>query len=281
MNFACFQMNDSHWFGFVDRQNNKVQGIRKFDPAFPGQVNAWIGEFHRAAAPASVAGEWGLREVRLLAPVPAPQKILCIGRNYPEHAQEMGGKVEEIPIIFNKLPTCIIAHEDRVVRPSITDALDYEAELVVVIGRRAKDVVREKAMDYVFGYCCGNDVTARDWQKGKPGGQWLLGKSFDTFAPLGPWIVPADSLNANALEISMRVNGELRQSGNTKELMFPVDYLVSHLSRFCTLLPGDLIFTGTPSGVGAGRNPPVWLQPGDFMEVTISGIGSLRNEVAT
>lgn len=279
MNFACFQKDDSAWLGLVDHRKECVQAIRKFEAASPCVVNTLIGELHRSAYLPTVVNEWSLNEVRLLAPVPAPQKILCIGRNYPEHAQEMGGKVEEIPIVFNKLPTCIIAHNDPVVRPAMSSALDYEAELVVVIGKAAKDITREQADDHVFGYCCGNDVTARDWQKGKPGGQWLLGKSFDTFAPIGPWIVSARQTKADALTVSMRVNGEVRQNGNTSELMFPVDFLVSYLSRFCTLQPGDLIFTGTPSGVGAGRTPPLWLQPGDVMEVEVEGIGVLRNEV--
>jgi len=147
----------------------------------------------------------------------------------------------------------------------------------VVICREGRHIPREKAHDHVFGYCCGNDISARDWQKGRPGGQWLLGKSFDDFAPLGPWIVTRDQIDYRALDIKLHLNGKEMQSANTSQLIFNVDYLISHLSKFCTLKPGDLLFTGTPAGVGAGRVPPVFLKPGDITEVEITGLGTLTN----
>jgi 2-keto-4-pentenoate hydratase/2-oxohepta-3-ene-1,7-dioic acid hydratase in catechol pathway len=164
--------------------------------------------------------------------------------------------------------------------PPESNEVDYEAELVVVIGRPARRVSREAAWEHVAGYCCGHDVSARDWQKNKPGKQWLLGKSFDTFAPLGPWLATPDEIpDPGDLPIEMRLNGAVMQRSNTNQLIFPIDYLVSYLSHVCTLRPGDLIYTGTPAGVGFARKPPVFLQPGDVAEVEIAGLGTLRNPV--
>lgn len=221
-----------------------------------------------------------LEESRLLAPISNPEKIICIGTNYAEHAREMGGEPPSIPVVFNKFPTTIIGPGDDVMLPSISSKVDFEAELVVVIGRQGKQIPREKAMEYVFGYCCGNDISARDWQKEKPGGQWLLGKTFDTFAPLGPMIVTADEIaDPHSLNIQLRLNGQTMQDSSTNQLIFSIDFLISHLSQFATLKPGDLIFTGTPPGVGAGRKPPLFLKPGDQLEVEIEGLGILKNQV--
>ena len=171
-------------------------------------------------------------------------------------------------------------HKQPIELPPVSAEVDYEAELVVVIGREAKNVPQQKAMEYVAGYCCGHDVSARDWQKGKPGRQWLLGKSFDSFAPLGPWLVTADEVaEPGDLRIQLRLNGETMQDSRTSDLIFPIDYLISYLSQVCTLLPGDLIFTGTPPGVGMARTPPVYLQPGDSVEVEVEGLGVLQNPV--
>jgi len=217
-----------------------------------------------------------------LAPVRQMEKVVCVGVNYADHAREMGGEPPEIPVIFNKFPSAIQAHRGAIRLPAITAQVDFEAELVVVIGKPGKKIARESAMDHVFGYCCGNDVTARDWQKNTPGGQWLRGKTFDTFAPIGPMVVTADEIdNPHNLAIESRVNGQVMQSSNTSNLIFPIDELISHLSLFVTLKPGDLIFTGTPPGVGAGRDPQVWLQPGDRVEVEIEGLGVLSNPVVT
>lgn len=221
-----------------------------------------------------------LHQVRILAPVQDTEKIICIGTNYAEHAREMGGEPPTIPVVFNKFPSAIIAHQENVVHPSITTKLDFEAELVVVIGKAGRHIAQENAMEYVFGYCCGNDVSARDWQKEKPGGQFLLGKTFDTFAPLGPMLVTREEIpDPHQLHIQLRLNGETMQDSNTNQLIFRIDFLVAHLSQFFTLKPGDLIFTGTPPGVGAGRKPPRFLQPDDEMEVEIEGLGVLRNRV--
>ena len=217
----------------------------------------------------------------LSAPISNPEKIICIGKNYAEHAREMGSEPPSIPIVFSKFNSAITGPNKSIQLPRISQMVDFEAELVVVIGKRGRHIEREDAMNHVFGYCCGNDISARDWQKEKPGGQWLLGKTFDNFAPLGPSIVTKDQISdPHNLEIKMRLNGETMQCSNTSHLIFPIDYLISHLSNFVTLEPGDLIFTGTPSGVGAGRTPPVFLKNGDKLEVEIEGIGLLVNNVS-
>ncbi len=216
-----------------------------------------------------------------LPPITTPNKIFCIGRNYAEHAKETGADIPEIPVVFSKFATALTSHQSTIQLPTISNEVDFEAELVVVIGKSGRCISIENAMDHVYGYTCGNDISARDWQKGKPGGQWLLGKTFDTFAPLGPTIVSKDAIQAvDQLNIELLLNGKQMQNSNTKHLIFPIDFLISHLSKFCTLLPGDLIFTGTPSGVGAARTPPVFLKPGDELIVRIDGFDDLKNYVA-
>jgi 2-keto-4-pentenoate hydratase/2-oxohepta-3-ene-1,7-dioic acid hydratase in catechol pathway len=226
------------------------------------------------------AEEVGLGDVHLNPPLKNINKVICIGKNYADHAREMGGEPPEIPVVFSMFPSAIIGPGDNVVLPRISSQVDYEAELVVVIGKPGRHIARERAMDHVFGYCCGNDISARDWQKGKPGGQWLLGKTFDTFAPLGPFLVTKDEVkDPHQLDVCCRLNGEVMQTSNTSKLIFQIDFLISHLSQFITLAPGDLIFTGTPPGVGAGRKPPLFLKPGDTVEVEIESVGVLANPI--
>lgn len=219
-----------------------------------------------------------LDKVQFLPPIPDASKVLCVGRNYAEHAREQGVEIPGEPLIFAKAPSSLSGHAQSVLLPPISDQIDYEAELVVVIGRRTSQVSRDNAMEHVAGYTCGNDVTARDWQKGKPGQQWLLGKSFDTFGPVGPHLVTVDEVpDPSNLTVKMRLNGDIVQAASTRHMMFPVDFLISYLSQVMTLEAGDLLFTGTPSGVGVAREPPVFLQPGDLMEVEIQGVGRLVN----
>jgi 2-keto-4-pentenoate hydratase/2-oxohepta-3-ene-1,7-dioic acid hydratase in catechol pathway len=226
------------------------------------------------------AEDVGLGDVHLNPPLKNINKVICIGKNYADHAREMGGEPPEIPVVFSMFPSAIIGPGDNVVLPRISSQVDYEAELVVVIGKPGRHIARERAMDHVFGYCCGNDISARDWQKGKPGGQWLLGKTFDTFAPLGPFLVTKDEVkDPHQLDVCCRLNGEVMQTSNTSKLIFQIDFLISHLSQFITLAPGDLIFTGTPPGVGAGRKPPLFLKPGDTVEVEIESVGVLANPI--
>lgn len=217
---------------------------------------------------------------RLLPPVLDPQKIICVGLNYADHAKETGSAAGAEPVIFSKFSTTLRATEDPIVVPRVTSQVDYEAELVAVIGRPCRHVARSEALAYVAGYMCGHDVSARDWQKEKPGKQFLLGKSFDSFAPCGPYFVTADEVgDAGQLAIQLRLNGQVMQQSNTNQFIFPVDYLVSYLSQVATLLPGDLLFTGTPAGVGVARKPQVFLKPGDRVEVEIEKLGILSNPV--
>jgi len=218
--------------------------------------------------------------VRLLAPVPSPEKVICVGVNYADHARESGMEPPGEPVIFSKFPSAIRANGDPIVLPRLSDKVDYEAELVVVIGVGGRHIPKEQAGNHVAGYCCGNDVSARDWQLHKPGGQWLLGKTFDSFAPFGPALVTADEVgDPGDLRIELRLNGHSMQDSNTNQLIFPVEELIAYVSGVCTLAPGDLIFTGTPPGVGGVRKPPVFLKPGDTVEVEIESLGILRNPV--
>jgi 2-keto-4-pentenoate hydratase/2-oxohepta-3-ene-1,7-dioic acid hydratase in catechol pathway len=207
-----------------------------------------------------------------------PGKILAIGRNYTDHALEGGSEPPKAPMIFNKLPNSLSAHNAPIVMPTITDKVDFEAELAVVMGRRAKRVSEAEALDYVFGYTLMNDVTAREIQRGD--GQWTRGKGLDTFAPLGPFITTRDELaDVHNLNIQGLLNGEVMQSSNTTRMIFNIPYLISYISQGITLEPGDIISTGTPEGVGAFRTPPVWLKDGDVFEVEVEQLGTLRNPV--
>ena len=217
-----------------------------------------------------------LDEVKLLAPV-VPGNILAIGKNYIAHAEELKHDVPNEPVLFIKANSSINDPGAPIVIPKMApDEIDYEGELVIVIKTKAKNVSREKALDYVLGYTCGNDVSARDCQF-KFDSQWARGKSFDTFAPIGPWI--ETELNPFDCNVTSRLNGEVMQQANTSLMIFDVAYLVSYLSRCMTLLPGTIIMSGTPAGCGFGCKPPVYLKPGDVMEVEIEGIGLLKNKV--
>jgi 2-keto-4-pentenoate hydratase/2-oxohepta-3-ene-1,7-dioic acid hydratase in catechol pathway len=212
---------------------------------------------------------------RYLPPV-VPPNIMALGRNYREHAAETADELPKAPLLFIKLTSALNAHEGNIVIPSAApDQIDYEGEMVAIIGRKAKNVPVDSALDYVFGYTCGNDVSARDAQRSD--GQWARAKSFDTFAPLGPYVVTG--IDPSTLRVRTRVNGEIVQDQPTKDMVFDVPYLVSYLSRSITLLPGTAIYTGTPAGVGIARKPPLLLKPGDVCEVDIEGIGILRNHV--
>lgn len=205
-------------------------------------------------------------------------KILCIGLNYRQHAKECNLALPGAPVLFNKFSNALAADGDRIFLSPDYREYDYEAELVAVIGKAARNISEEDALSYVFGYTCGNDLSTRDLQFVRSN-QWLLSKTFDGFAPTGPCLVTADSIDPSQLHISSRVNGELRQDSNTADMIFPVAQIIADLSRHFTLLPGDLIFTGTPQGVmhGYPADKKNWLKPGDQVEVTIEGIGTLKN----
>ena len=213
-----------------------------------------------------------------LAPVPRPGKLICIGLNYRDHAAESNMPIPERPVVFSKFSTAVIGPGEPVVLPDTSTKVDYEAELAVVIGRRAKKVSASRALDYVLGYTCLNDVSARDFQFAD--GQWQRGKSCDTFAPMGPTIVTADAIpDPHKLSIKLVLNGKTMQDSSTDQLIFGVPELIEFLSQTITLEPGDVIATGTPAGVGFARTPPVFLHPGDVMEVIIESVGWLNNPV--
>jgi 2-keto-4-pentenoate hydratase/2-oxohepta-3-ene-1,7-dioic acid hydratase in catechol pathway len=262
--------------GYVD--------LNSADAALPADMKELLalGPLGLARAAAAIADGQPIApaSVKLLPPVPTPQKIICIGLNYADHARESGKQPPPEPVVFCKFLTALSAHGAPIVLPAVSHEVDYEAELVAVVGRGGKNIPLASAADHIAGYCCGHDVSARDWQIPKPGGQWLLGKSFDTFAPCGPELVTADEIgDAGNLRIQLRLNGQTMQDSTTAQLIFPVPQLVAYISQVCTLLPGDLIYTGTPPGVGAARRPPVFLRPGDVVEVEIERIGVLRNSV--
>lgn len=243
-----------------------------------GTVEAFAGDPFRG---------WGqplgtVANPRLLAPV-SPTCVIGIGLNYRDHALETGAKIPERPVVFFKNPGSVCGPYDPIRLPQklVSTKVDSEAELAVVIGRAARDVSAAEALDYVLGYTCGNDVSARDWQKEWGGSQWCRGKSFDTFCPLGPCVVTADELGApQNLSVQSRINGEPIQSGNTQEMIFSVAQLIEFLSADTTLLPGTVILTGTPAGVGTARTPPLYLREGDTVETSIEGIGLMRNQVS-
>lgn len=264
--------------------DGKFIDLQAVDPTLPLSLKELLshdGGLSRARAAAErglAAGRFAAG--RLLAPVPSPGKVICIGLNYRDHAAESGMEPPPEPVVFNKFPQSVVGPDEPIRLPAVCREVDYEAELVVVIGRRGKHIPRGEAEKHVAGYMNGNDVSARDWQIHKPGKQWLLGKTPDTFAPTGPWLVTADEVaDSKNLSIALRLNGQTMQNSSTRELIFGVDELIAYVSQLVMLEPGDLIFTGTPPGVGMARKPPVWLKPGDICEVEISGLGVLRNPV--
>ena len=228
-------------------------------------------------APGAQVG--AVEAVKLTSPIPEPGKIICVGLNYRDHAVETGMPIPTSPILFSKFNNTVIGPGDAIRIPPITSQCDYEAELGVVIGKTASEVKTENALDYVLGYTCVNDVSARDLQFAD--GQWVRGKSLDTFCPIGPWIVTADEIpDPQNLWIRCDVNGQRLQDSSTAQMIFAVDEIISFISQAITLEPGDLIATGTPVGVGFARKPPVFLKAGDTVVVDIEAIGPLENPVA-
>jgi 2-keto-4-pentenoate hydratase/2-oxohepta-3-ene-1,7-dioic acid hydratase in catechol pathway len=225
---------------------------------------------------------YSIDDVIWLAPIPRPRKnVFCVGKNYVDHAIEMGSAAD-VPnhvMLFSKAPTSVIGHQGIVMaHQHVTSELDYEGELAVIIGKRCKNIREEEAMDYIFGYTLINDITARDLQERHK--QFLLGKSLDTSCPMGPVIVEQSSIeNPEGLSIETRVNGEVRQKGNTEQFIFGIAHIIATIAKGTTLEPGDIIATGTPAGVGKGFQPPCFLKPGDVVEITIEEIGTLRNTV--
>jgi 2,4-diketo-3-deoxy-L-fuconate hydrolase len=218
-------------------------------------------------------------DIRIGSCVSRPGNFFAIGLNYKEHAEETGAKAPDYPVVFNKSVHSIVGPNDNIVIPKNSKKLDHEVEIAMVIGKKAKRVNENEAQDYVFGYCICNDVSERDWQKDK-GGQWVKGKSGDTFGPLGPYLVTKDEIeNLNNLNLSLDVNGNRHQTGNTSLMIFNFNYLIAHLSNFITLMPGDIITTGTPPGVGLGMSPPKFLRDGDELFLKVDCLGEQKSKV--
>lgn len=263
MKYCRFQLNGRAQYGLVEAVAGREEITRVWSMA-PPEMEGGLED-----APSKRIDRIPLEEAELLAPV-QPSKIVCIGRNYREHAAELGNEVPAEPLIFLKAPSALLAPGRPVVRPKISQRVDFEGELGVVIGKRCRRLAEgEDVRPYILGYTCVNDVTARDLQS--KGGQWARAKSFDTFCPVGPAVTEEVDPWAG-VNVETRVNGQVRQHGNTTDLIFPLDRLLRHITQAMTLMPGDLIATGTPSGVG-----PV--AAGEVMEVTVDGIGVLRNPV--
>ena len=288
MKLVRFIYNEKENYGVLI-ENKRILSLSALSSSIPKKLEKLISQNHQvikevekiireARKKHSESVIYNLDEVTLLAPIAFPPKIICLGLNYYDHAAEARAEIPSEPVIFMKPHTTITGPNQPIVKPSFVKQLDYEAELVIVIGKKGKNIPVERAGEYIFGYTIMNDVSARDVQfKDK---QWTRGKSFDTFAPIGPCITTANQIgNPNDLRIQAWVNGELRQNSSTKNMVFNVYQIVHHLSRVMTLEPCDIIATGTPAGVGAFMKPPKFLQDGDKIEIKIENIGTLQNEV--
>ena len=258
---------------YIDSHGNTGHASQQSSGAALAIDGDLFGDYQVTDRPVNIA--------KLLAPI-QPTAIVCIGLNYKRHAEETKAAIPQYPVVFMKLPNVIQHPGEPIFLPTHlkSDKVDYECELAVVIGKTAKNVQRENALSHVLGYTCANDVSARDWQKHAGGGQWCRGKTFDTFCPLGPVLVTADEIpNPNHLNIKTILNAQIMQDWNTGDMIFDVPSLIEFLSGSTTLLPGTVILTGTPHGVGMARNPPVWLKDGDTVTVEIEQIGKLTNPV--
>jgi 2-keto-4-pentenoate hydratase/2-oxohepta-3-ene-1,7-dioic acid hydratase in catechol pathway len=288
MQIATYQLDGRRFVGLVSDDREQVTPFQLPGNAAAEGALAIIKLLADGGAlPAPTGQAVPLASVQLLAPIPLPRRNLwCVGRNYHAHARELQTSVfkdndanpEAWPIVFTKVPECVVGPFDKVRLPgaAISEQIDYEAELAVVIGKGGKNIARADAMGHVFGYTVVNDVTARDVQMRHQ--QWDMGKSFDTFCPMGPWIVTADQLDGTRTRVRCWVNGELRQDGPTENLIFDIPTLIETISRGITLYPGDVIATGTPAGVGLGMKPPRFLAAGDVVRVEIDGIGAIENQ---
>ncbi len=287
MRLASFQSAGRRRVGIVSADGRSVQPLA----LAPEQARYGVLRLVEMLAaggnlPAADGPPLSIDSVRLESPLPLPLRNLwCVGRNYHAHAKELAQSVfkanaaatDEWPIVFTKVPQCVVGPRDDVQTPGagVSQQIDYEAELTVIIGRGGKNIARSEAMAHVFGYTIVNDVTARDVQMRHQ--QWDLGKSFDTFCPMGPWIVTADELDGNKTRVRCWVNGELRQDAPVANMIFDIATLIETLSRGITLYPGDVIATGTPAGVGMGMKPPRWLKAGDVVRIVVDGLGEIEN----
>jgi len=265
--------------------DDQVVNLAAGDSSIPKCMRCLLEGGEAALATAwKVADSGGHRiataDVTLKAPIHNPEKIICAGLNYADHAAESGMALPAEPVLFNKFNNAIIGPGEPIVVPEESNEVDYEVELVAVIGKPGRRIAESAAMEHVAGYTVGNDVSARDWQLNRPGGQWMMGKTFDTFSPIGPALVTPDEVpDPHDLGIRCILNGETVQDSKTDQLIFRVEALIAHISKVVTLKPGDLIYTGTPPGVGFARKPPIFLEPGDTVTCEVDEVGALTNPV--
>lgn len=271
---AALQVGDS----FLDihgTDSNLPASVRQLLEGGPDMLKAVAA---LAANPKAV--KISANQAKFHAPIVDPRKIICVGLNYKDHAAESGSPIPKEPILFSKYPTALIGNGQTIVLPKVSQEVDYEAEFVIIIGKKGRHLTLHNALEHVAGYTVGHDVSARDWQLRKDGKQWMVGKTFDTFAPAGPVLVTKDEVSdPQNLPIRLRLNGQVMQNSSTNQMIFGVKELLAYLSQVFTLEPGDMIYTGTPPGVGVARKPPVYLKDGDVVEVEIEGLGVLRNPV--
>jgi acylpyruvate hydrolase len=263
-------------------RDGSLYGWMEGDPSYPGDLDTILARGEGLAAAGAALNYAPLLDsgqIRYLPPLRRPSKILCSGLNYRDHAEETGMKLPEWPAVFARFASCLAGHNEDLLRPPVSEQFDYEGELAFVIGKKARSVVKADALSYVAAYSIFNDASLRDWQM--RASQWTLGKNFDATGGFGPWLVTPDELppGAEGLRLRTRLNGSCVQDGNTANMVFGVASLIEILSQAMTLMPGDLIITGTPAGVGFTRKPPLFMKPGDVCEVEIEGIGLLRNTV--
>ena len=283
MRLVAFEHQGAARLGVVDGE--AVIDLADAAPDLPRELAALLrregglAAAGAAAKSAKPAARGALKGLRLLPPVGNPGKIVCLGLNYVDHAAEGGHAKPTYPSLFLRCTSSLCGHGAPIVRPRCSTSLDYEAELVAVVARRARHVPKEKALEVIAGYSCFNDASVRDYQRKTT--QWTIGKNFDATGAFGPWFVTADALPAGAtgLAIKSKLNGAVMQNANTSDMLFPVDETVALLTECMTLEPGDLLVMGTPAGVGYARKPPVWMKPGDTIEIEIEGIGTLSNPI--
>jgi 2-keto-4-pentenoate hydratase/2-oxohepta-3-ene-1,7-dioic acid hydratase in catechol pathway len=276
MRIVSFRRNGKISYGLLE--GDELADLPGLDPQLPPALNDALPTLRGYAPPAATRKTVSLSDVTLLPVIPSPQKIICIGVNYADHAAETGQAPPPYPTVFAKFANTLAASGDPIVLPSASAMPDYEGELAVVIGRPGRQITEQDALDYVAGYTAFNDVSARDFQGHTS--QWTMGKSPDTFGPLGLALLTADEIpDPQKLELRTTVNGEVLQQASTADMVFTVRQLIAYLSQTMTLLPGDVIATGTPSGIGAARTPPRFLRPGDTVVISIDGVTELANPV--
>ncbi len=282
MRFAAYR--DSHQDGLaVSIRGSAFHGLASDHPQYPGGLTSLVAggtERLSAAGQALMSGpEVDLGSVTLLPPLPSPPKIVCVGLNYADHSAESGFKVPDYPTVFGRFASSLVGHGAPIIRPRVSEQLDYEGEFVAVIGRGGRNIPKERALDHVAAYSLFNDASIRDYQFKAP--QWTVGKNFDDTGAFGPYLVTADEVppGCRGLRLETRLNGQVVQSASTDDLVFDIATLISTLSEAFRWEPGDIIVTGTPSGVGLARKPPLWMKAGDVCEVELEGLGVLSNPV--